>query len=119
MHSTFQKVYKIVRIKPSNFRLLPTSAAMSPDVLHLDAAYAGSACLCSEFRHYLDGVEVVDSVSFNPHKWLLTNMDCCCLWVKSPSSLRDSLSNNAEFLRNNASETKGVINYKDWQVALS
>ncbi|KAJ8646638.1 hypothetical protein MRB53_008386 [Persea americana] len=168
-HSTFRKVSRIIGIKPSNFRQLPTSAAtgfaLSPGVvhmamkddvalglvpmylcatvgttgcgavdpieglglvaneygvwLHVDAAYAGSACICPEFRHYLDGVELADSFSLNPHKWLLTNMDCCCLWVKSPSSLQDSLSCNAEYLSNNASETKAVIDYKDWQVALS
>ena len=40
--------------------------------LHVDAAYAGSACICPEFRQYLDGVERADSVSISPHKWLLT-----------------------------------------------
>ncbi|XXG59485.1 hypothetical protein AAC387_Pa04g1562 [Persea americana] len=87
--------------------------------LDVDPAYAGSACICLEFRQHVDGVELADSVSFNPQIWLLTNMDCCCLWVKSPSSLQDSLSNNAEFPRNNASERKAVTDYKDWQVALS
>ncbi|RWR90926.1 tyrosine/DOPA decarboxylase 1-like protein [Cinnamomum micranthum f. kanehirae] len=88
--------------------------------LHVDAAYAGSTYIYPEFRHYLDRVELADSISFNAHKWLLTNMDCCCLWIKSPSSPQNSLSNNAEFLSNNASETKGaVIDYKDWQISLS
>uniref|UniRef100_A0A2K5KST6 Aromatic-L-amino-acid decarboxylase n=1 Tax=Cercocebus atys TaxID=9531 RepID=A0A2K5KST6_CERAT len=43
--------------------------------LHVDAAYAGSAFICPEFRHLLNGVEV-DSFNFNPHKWLLVNFDC-------------------------------------------
>ncbi|XP_007030243.2 PREDICTED: tyrosine decarboxylase 1 [Theobroma cacao] len=87
--------------------------------LHIDAAYAGSACICSELRHFLDGVELANSVSMNPHKWFLTNMDCCCLWIKEPRFLVDSLSTDPEILRNKASEFKAVLDYKDWQVALS
>lgn len=49
---------------------------------HVDAAYAGSACVCPEFRHYLDGVEEADSFNMNAHKWFLTNFDCSALWVK-------------------------------------
>ncbi|KAJ6434126.1 hypothetical protein OIU84_017772 [Salix udensis] len=86
---------------------------------HIDAAYAGSACICPEFRHYLDGIELADSLSMNPHKWLLTNMDCCCLWVQQPRLLIESLSSNPEFLKNNASESNAVVDYKDWQIALS
>ncbi|KAJ4822353.1 hypothetical protein Tsubulata_050021 [Turnera subulata] len=86
---------------------------------HIDAAYAGSACICPEFRHYLDGVELADSFSMNPHKWFLTNMDCCCLWVQNPDSLIESLSTKPEYLRNGATDTLNVIDYKDWQIALS
>ncbi|KAJ4763819.1 L-tyrosine decarboxylase [Rhynchospora pubera] len=86
---------------------------------HVDSAYAGSATICPEFRHYFDGVELADSISMNPHKWFLTNMDCCCLWVKKPSELVDSLSTNPEYLRNKASEGNEVVDYKDWQISLS
>lgn len=48
--------------------------------LHIDAAYAGSAFVCPEFRPYLNGVEYSDSYNFNPHKWLLVNFDCSALW---------------------------------------
>lgn len=48
---------------------------------HVDAACAGSAGICPEFHRFFDGLETADSFSFNPHKWLLSNMDCCCLWV--------------------------------------
>lgn len=86
---------------------------------HIDAAYAGSACICPEFRHHLDGIELADSLSMNTHKWLLTNMDCCCLWVQQPRLLIESLSSNPEYLKNNASESNAVVDYKDWQIALS
>ena len=67
----------------------------------------------------LNGVELSHSISMNPHKWLLTNMDCCCLWIKEPHLFVDSLSTAPEYLRNNASKSKMVIDYKDWQIALS
>ncbi|KDO37784.1 hypothetical protein CISIN_1g041549mg, partial [Citrus sinensis] len=84
-----------------------------------------SACICPEFRHYLNGVELADSVSLNPHKWFLTNMDCGCLWVKHSSFLVDSQSTKSDIMRNRspASSTSTnvapVIDYKDWQIALS
>ncbi|KAJ4823129.1 hypothetical protein Tsubulata_001899 [Turnera subulata] len=86
---------------------------------HIDAAYGGSACICPEFRPYLDGVELVDSLSISPHKWLLTNMDCSCLWVQNRKDLINSLSTSPEYLRNAASESNSVIDYKDWQIALT
>lgn len=87
--------------------------------LHIDAAYAGSACICPEYQHFLDGVELANSISMNPHKWFLTNMDCCCLWLKDRSLLIDSLSTNPEILKNKATHLKNVVDYKDWQIALS
>ncbi|KAJ9559450.1 hypothetical protein OSB04_014064 [Centaurea solstitialis] len=88
---------------------------------HVDAAYAGSACICPEFRHFLDGVEGATSFSFNPHKWLLTSLDCCCLWVKDRSDLTKALATDPELLKNyNENEcSKQVVDYKDWQIALS
>lgn len=48
--------------------------------LHVDAAYAGSAFICEEFRHLMKGIEMVDSFNFNPHKLLMVNFDCSGLW---------------------------------------
>ncbi|KAK4349428.1 hypothetical protein RND71_032183 [Anisodus tanguticus] len=87
--------------------------------VHVDAAYAGSACICPEFQHYLDGVENANSFSLNAHKWLFSTLDCCCLWVKDPSSLTKALSTTPECLRNKVTDSKQAIDYKDWQIALS
>ncbi|EPS58074.1 hypothetical protein M569_16742, partial [Genlisea aurea] len=86
--------------------------------LHVDAAYAGSACICPEFRHYIDGVEEADSFNMNPHKWFLTNFDCSALWIKDKCALIQSLSTNPEYLKNKASQNSAVIDYKDWQIPL-
>lgn len=48
--------------------------------LHVDAAYAGAAFVCPEYRHYGRGMEWTDSFAMNPHKWLLINFDCSMLW---------------------------------------
>ncbi|OWM70495.1 tyrosine/DOPA decarboxylase 1-like [Punica granatum] len=87
--------------------------------VHVDAAYAGAACICPEYRGLIDGVELANSFSFNAHKWLLTGLDCCCLWVKDSAALRQALSSQAECLRNKPAESKKVIDYKDWQISLS
>ncbi|KAH9316642.1 hypothetical protein KI387_025269, partial [Taxus chinensis] len=86
--------------------------------LHVDAAYAGSACICPEYQHHLNGLEDADSFNMNPHKWLLTNFDCSALWVKDSEALVETLYTDTEVLRNKASDTKLVIDYKDWQIPL-
>lgn len=48
--------------------------------LHIDAAYAGSAFICPEYRKWLKGVEMADSIAFNPSKWLMVHFDCTALW---------------------------------------
>ena len=60
--------------------------------LHIDAAYAGNAMLCPEFRHHQDGVELADSYTFNPHKWLMVNFDCSVFYVADRGPLIDFLS---------------------------
>ncbi|XP_007050140.2 PREDICTED: tyrosine decarboxylase 1 isoform X1 [Theobroma cacao] len=85
---------------------------------HVDAAYAGTACVCPEFRHYIDGVEEADSFNMNAHKWFLTNFDCSALWVKDRRALVQALSTNPEYLKNKASQANMVVDYKDWQIPL-
>lgn len=86
--------------------------------LHVDAAHAGAACICPEFRPMLDGIRHADSVCFNPHKWLLTNFDCDCFWTRDRRALVDALSITPEYLRNRASESGEVVDYRDWQIPL-
>jgi aromatic-L-amino-acid decarboxylase len=86
--------------------------------LHVDAAMAGTAALCPEFRHVHDGVELADSYCFNPHKWMLTNFDCSCFWVADRKASIDTFSIVPEYLRNPASESGAVIDYRDWHIPL-
>ncbi|MEQ8662939.1 MAG: pyridoxal-dependent decarboxylase, partial [Gammaproteobacteria bacterium] len=86
--------------------------------LHVDAAMAGSATLCAEFRYLNDGLERADSYCFNPHKWLLTNFDCDCFYVADRAPLIAALTVMPEYLRNAASESGATIDYRDWQIPL-
>ncbi len=86
--------------------------------LHVDAAMSGSAAVCPEFRHFLDGLESADSYCFNPHKWLFTNFDCDCFYVADRKALIEALSILPEYLRNKATESGAVIDYRDWQISL-
>ena len=85
---------------------------------HVDAAMAGTAALCPEFRHLQTGVENADSYCFNPHKWMFTNFDCDCFFVADRAALIRSLSILPEYLRNQATESGAVFDYRDWQIPL-
>jgi aromatic-L-amino-acid decarboxylase len=86
--------------------------------LHVDGAMAGTAAICTEFRHLQDGLEFADSYCFNPHKWMFTNFDCDCFYVGDRRPLIQALSILPEYLRNQATESGAVIDYRDWQIPL-
>lgn len=86
--------------------------------LHVDGAMSGTAALCPEFRGLFQGLEQADSYCFNPHKWMFTNFDCDCFWVADRAALIGALSILPEYLRNQATESGAVIDYRDWQISL-
>ncbi|MBI1723786.1 MAG: amino acid decarboxylase [Gemmatimonadetes bacterium] len=79
--------------------------------LHVDAAYAGSAAICPEYRALLDGLEEADSVVLNPHKWLFTPVDCSVLLLRDPEAMRAAFALTPEYLRTGDS---GVTNLMDY-----
>lgn len=83
---------------------------------HVDAAWAGSAMICPEYRHYWDGVDQADSVVLNPHKWLGAQFDCCTHYVRDPASLVRTLAIQPEYLKTHG--TTGIVNYSEWHVPL-
>jgi len=86
--------------------------------MHVDAAMSGTAAVCPEFRWIHQGLEFADSYCFNPHKWMFTNFDCDCFFVADRSALIKTLSILPEYLKNQASTSGAVIDYRDWQVPL-
>jgi len=86
--------------------------------VHVDAAMAGTAAICPEFRFIHAGVENADSYTFNPHKWMFTNFDCNAFFVAERSALINALGILPEYLRNRATDAGEVFDYRDWQVPL-
>lgn len=86
--------------------------------LHVDAAMSGTAALCPEYRSIQEGLELADSYCFNPHKWMFTTFDCDCFWVADRAALIRTLAILPEYLRNRATESGAVIDYRDWHIQL-
>ncbi|XP_024620132.1 aromatic-L-amino-acid decarboxylase [Neophocaena asiaeorientalis asiaeorientalis] len=113
--------------------------------LHVDAAYAGSAFICPEFRHLLNGVEMqpcglqvdpgpvhqpedmpragaliiyADSFNFNPHKWLLVNFDCSAMWVKKRTDLTGAFKLDPVYLKHSHQDSGLITDYRHWQLPL-
>jgi aromatic-L-amino-acid decarboxylase len=84
--------------------------------VHVDAAMAGSALLLPEMRWLVGGVEGADSLTWNPHKWLGTVLDCSLLYVADPAHLIRVMSTNPSYLRSAADGE--VTQYKDWGIPL-
>ncbi len=83
---------------------------------HLDAAWAGAAMICPEMRHLWSGVDGVDSLVFNPHKWLGAQFDCSVHYLRSPEDLVRTLAIRPEFLKTHGHD--GLINYSEWSIPL-
>ncbi|KAH6671974.1 pyridoxal phosphate-dependent transferase [Halenospora varia] len=86
--------------------------------VHVDAAYAGAALVCPEYQHLTASFEHFHSFNMNMHKWLLTNFDASCLFVRKRKDLIDALSIMPSYLRNEFSESGLVTDYRDWQIPL-
>ncbi len=84
--------------------------------LHVDAALAGSAAILPEMRWILDGVELADSLVFNPHKWLFTNFDCSAFFCRHPETVTATFSVLPEYLKTDLD--RQVTNFRDWGIQL-
>lgn len=84
--------------------------------LHVDAAWAGSAMICPEYRHFWTGVEHADSIVFNPHKWLGAQFDCSIQFLGDPDSHVRTLAIKPDYLKTHGHD--GIINYSEWSVPL-
>ncbi|MDB4582997.1 aminotransferase class V-fold PLP-dependent enzyme [Draconibacterium sp.] len=84
--------------------------------LHVDAAMAGSAMLLPECRHLWHGVEGADSISWNPHKWMGTILDCSLMYVRDVEHLVRVMSTNPSYLRSTVDSE--VKQYRDWGIPL-
>ena len=84
--------------------------------VHVDAAWAGSAMICPEFRALWDGAGEADSLVFNPHKWLGAQFECSAHLVRDPAALVRTVGIRPSFLETEGAD--GIVNYNEWSVPL-
>ena len=104
-----------------NIRALGEVARRHELYFHVDAAWAGSALICEEYRHLIDGIELADSFVFNPHKWLLTNFDCTAHFVKNPDDLIRTLGIQPDYLTTPGRvgpQDRIAPDYSEWSIPL-
>ncbi|HEY3727436.1 MAG TPA: aminotransferase class I/II-fold pyridoxal phosphate-dependent enzyme [Solirubrobacteraceae bacterium] len=84
--------------------------------LHVDAAYGGFAALTERGRAQLSGLELADSVTLDPHKWLYQPIECGCLLVREGHLLADAFTINPDYLADYKSEQ---VNFSDLGLQLT
>lgn len=83
---------------------------------HLDAAWAGSAMICPEYRAaFWQGVDAYDSIVFNPHKWLGAQFDCSIQFLRDPAAQLNTLKIEPEYLKTSHA---AVTNFSEWTIPL-
>lgn len=85
--------------------------------LHIDAAYAGTAFICPEFRGFLKGIEYADSFTFNPSKWMMVHFDCTAFWVKDKYKLQQTFNVSPLYLKH--ANSGATTDFMHWQIPLS
>lgn len=84
--------------------------------VHVDAAWAGSAMICPEFRALWAGIEAADSIVFNPHKWLGPQFDCAVQFLRDPTPQVKTLGLRPSYLETAGKED--IVNFNEWTVPL-
>lgn len=86
--------------------------------LHIDAAFAGSALCCPEYRPLMQGIEYCDSFNFNLHKWMQVNFDCCAMWFKNADTVVDAFTIERIYLNHQYQGQSKAPDYRNWQIPL-
>jgi aromatic-L-amino-acid decarboxylase len=84
--------------------------------LHVDAAMAGTAMICPEFRWMWQGIENADSIVLNPHKWMGVGFDLTAYFIKDPQHLIRVMGTDPSYLR--TAHDAEVNNFRDWGIPL-
>jgi 3,4-dihydroxyphenylacetaldehyde synthase len=86
--------------------------------LHIDAAYAGAAFCCPEYRYVMNGMEMADSFNFNLHKWMRVNFDCCAMWFKNAGHVTQAFNVDRIYLKHQFQGQSAAPDYRHWQIPL-
>lgn len=83
--------------------------------MHIDAAYAGTALICHEYRYLMRGIEFADSFNCAPHKWLLINNGCSVIWYQNSKWIVNSLSMYKQAINEDSDKFHMIPEYRHWQ----
>ena len=86
--------------------------------LHVDAAYAGFAILTEEGRRMLGRLDLADSLTLDPHKWLFVPFECGCLMLRDPAHLSEAFRILPEYLKD-VEPGEAEVNFADRGVQLT
>jgi aromatic-L-amino-acid/L-tryptophan decarboxylase len=79
---------------------------------HIDGAYGALAAMAD--RGKFDGMELADSISLDPHKWLYQPLDCGCLLYRSPEAAQKTFSHSGEYARSlTADPVEGFVFFEE------
>jgi glutamate/tyrosine decarboxylase-like PLP-dependent enzyme len=86
---------------------------------HVDAAYGGGALAASSVRHLFNGIELADSITIDPHKWLFSPYDCGAVIYRQPDLARQALAQSGSYLEVFHHEGSVGFNPADYQIQLT
>lgn len=86
--------------------------------LHVDGAYGAAAAISPRGRHLLAGLELADSLSLDPHKWLFQPFEIGCVLVRDLAHLRDTFRILPEYLTD-AHQHSTEFNFTDYGLQLT
>ena len=79
---------------------------------HIDGAYGALAAMAD--RGKFDGLELADSISLDPHKWLYQPLDCGCLLYRSSEAARKTFAQSGDYARTlNADPVEGFAFFEE------
>jgi glutamate/tyrosine decarboxylase-like PLP-dependent enzyme len=86
---------------------------------HIDAAYGGAALAAPSVRHLFDGIELADSITVDPHKWLFSPYDCGAVIYRDPEIARAAHAQSGSYLDIFYEEEVTGFNPADYQIQLT
>jgi glutamate/tyrosine decarboxylase-like PLP-dependent enzyme len=79
---------------------------------HIDGAYGALAAMAD--RTKFEGLELADSISLDPHKWLYQPLDCGCLLYRSSDAAQRTFAHSGEYARSlTADPIEGFVFFEE------
>jgi glutamate/tyrosine decarboxylase-like PLP-dependent enzyme len=86
---------------------------------HVDAAYGGAALAAPSVRHLFNGIELADSITIDPHKWLFSPYDCGAVIYRDPTIAKAAHLQSGSYLDIFYEDEVAGFNPADYQIQLT